>query len=429
MSLRRLAFRFSDYPELIPKVRDLIFGVLVALLGLAIPRKRNLWLVGSWFGARFADNGKWFFLQSVQDQDVSVIFSTQSREVCAQLRERGYNAVEARSVRGVWSALRAGAYIYDSYPIDANFWAIRGALWVQMWHGVPLKRIERDIPDPQHWVVKMLKNLDAGRMRSRLRALLYDPWRLKKEQIACCTSDMLVPIFAGAFGLPPARVRVTGYPRNDVMWRAAEDWLEFGGSNADGILQSAVGGRRVLLYVPTFRDNTGGSGPPSVFEHTWNREQQLQLDQLLRRLNAVMLVKLHPHVATSWNFVEAAASIKFLPSALDAYPLLNKIDVLITDYSSIYFDYLLLEKPMIFYCYDLTEYQSSRGFYFDYDSVTPGPKARTFAELLSAIEATLQGTVDFSTEILRVKRLFHKFSDGQSSRRISMEIRTELQMS
>lgn len=326
-------------------------------------------------------------------------------------------------MRGIWTALRAGAYIYDAFPEDANFWAIRGAFWVQMWHGVPLKRIERDIPDPQHWVVKTLRNLDAGRARSRLRALLYNPWRLKKEEMACCTSDMLAPIFARAFGLADGQVRVTGYPRNDaIVWPSGE---AVGARTLDSDPFQEAAGKRILLYVPTFRDNASG-GSASVFEHTWTARQQLELDELLQRLNAVLFVKLHPHVATKWQVVETVNTIRCLPAGLDVYPFLNRVDALLTDYSSIFFDYLLLERPVIFYCYDLEEYQTSRGFYFDYDDVTPGPKARTFSELLTAIEGTVQGTLDFSKELTRVKNLFHKYSDGQSSKRIATEVRNHL---
>lgn len=400
--------------------------MLVALVGLAVPRDRRLWIVGSWYGSRFADNGKWFFLESAHARDIRLVFSTQSAEVCSQVCKLGYAAVRSNTIRGIWTALRAGAYIYDSYPTDANFWAIRGALWVQLWHGVPLKRLERDIPDPQHWVVKLLKNLDAGKTRSRLRSLVWEPWRLRKEDIFCCTSDSLVPIFASAFGLPASRVRVTGYSRNDAIWPSAQALWPEEGAGVEEFQQEAAGGRkRVLLYVPTFRDNTG-SGPRSVFEHTWSEEQQLELDRLLERLDAILLVKLHPHIATKWKVVGEARAIRFLPSELDVYPILNRVDVLITDYSSIFFDYLLLERPVIFYCYDLAEYERDRGFYFDYDLVTPGPKAQTFPELLNVIEAMLQAGSNFSEEITRVKNQFHKFADAHSTARIVAEIRTEL---
>lgn len=415
----------SNNPDFFEKLRGLALGLLIALVGLAIPRNRKLWVVSSWLGCRFADNGKWFFIESAQDPNMRVIFSTRSREVYLQLRERGYPAVLANTIRGIWTALRAGVYVHDTYPQDVNFWAIRGALWVQLWHGIPLKHIERDISDPGHWIGKILRSLDAGKLRSRLRAMVFTPWWLKKEDLFCCTSEALVPIFAKAFGLPESRVRVTGYARNDAMWLPSEQPLDALDSPGLAAVDSAVlAGRRILLYVPTFRDDSSPERH-SVFEHAWTPKQQAELHDLLQRLNAVMLIKLHPHIAEQWKVAESE-TIRLLPSALDVYPILNRVDVLITDYSSISFDYLLLERPVIFYCYDLAEYQSARGFYFDYELVTPGPKAQTFAELLTAIEATLSGSSEFSEEIVRVKNMFHKFSDAGSSSRIASEIRKEL---
>lgn len=409
------------------RVPQLLYGLALALVSLAIPRSRELWVIGSWSGGRFADNGKWFFLELSRDQTLRAIFCTRNPQLYSQLRAQGHAVALSNTIRGIWSALRAGVYVYDRYPNDVNFWAIRGAVWVQLWHGIPLKRIERDIQDPQHTALRTLRELDAGRIRSRLRALLFDPWLLKKEQFACCTSDMLVPVFAGAFGLPVDRVRVTGYPRNDVIWQSNGHVAELGSADSNDIFHAATtAGKQVLLYVPTFRDVTDSDGTHSVFEQTWTPEQQVQLDRLLRSLNAVMFVKLHPNLRSSWKFLDTADSIQALPSALDLYPVLNKVDVLITDYSSIYFDYLLLERPVIFYCYDLDEYESSRGFYFDYSRVTPGPKVRTFSELLEAIESTVQGTLDFSNDIIRAKELFHKYSDGHSGSGVAKEIRSVL---
>lgn len=422
LNIQKLVRYFKDYSQLLSEVPGLLFGLAIAIIGLTIPRNRNLWLVGSWFGDRFADNGKWFFLESLQDKEINTIYSTRNAELYLQLRQQGFPVVLSNTLRGIWTALRAGVYLYDMYPVDANFWAIKGALWVQMWHGVPLKRIERDISDPQHSLVEMLTNLDAGRTGFRLRALLSVPWRLRKEDIACCTSERLVPLFSSAFGIPNDRVRVTGYPRNDVLYRAQEKLAEWGVAPCDELLKAKARGKRVLLYVPTFREGS----ERMVFEHTWTAGEQSALHDLLRRLNALMLVKLHPHVATGWKCVEGIDTIQCLPSKLDLYPLLNQVDVLITDYSSIYCDYLLLGRPVIFYCYDFSDYKACRGFYFDYEQVTPGPKARTFRQLMGAIEATLEGSVDFSEEIARVRNLFHKFSDGRSSERIAMEVWREL---
>lgn len=401
-----------------------VIGLIFGSLGLVIPRDHKRWLVGSWYGNRFADNGKWFFLKSVGNSDVSIIFSTRSLEVYNKLRERGYPVVRANTFRGLWNALRAGVYLYDSYPIDANFWAINRALWVQMWHGIPLKRIERDIADTEHPVAKSLRRADQRSFSAFGWTLLRWPWRLKKEDLACCTSETLVPIFAKAFGIPQSRMRITGYPRNDIIC-ASTDGSNLKAFDGEDLFAARAPGQRILLYAPTFRDDAVNK---NATQHTWSEEQQLALHALLTKFGAVLFVKLHPHIASGWKIASTATSIRFLPSELDLYTILGQVDVLITDYSSIYFDYLLLERPVIFYCYDLEQYAGSRGFYFDYESITPGPKAHTFAELTTAIEQALEKKVDYSDEIRRVKTMFHKFSDGDSTARVGAEVQKELEL-
>jgi CDP-glycerol glycerophosphotransferase (TagB/SpsB family) len=103
--------------------------------------------------------------------------------------------------------------------------------------------------------------------------------------------------------------------------------------------------------------------------------------------------------------------------------MLPRLDALITDYSSIYFDYLLLDRPVLFFPYDLERYrEDERGFYFEYEEVTPGPKARTFDELVSRICELLDGyereRAAWRPERDRVAHLCHAFRDGQSARRL-----------
>lgn len=107
----------------------------------------------------------------------------------------------------------------------------------------------------------------------------------------------------------------------------------------------------------------------------------------------------------------------------DPYPYLNISDVLITDYSSVYFDFLLKDKPIIFFPYDLEIYMSeSRELYYEYDSITPGPRAENMEDLIKHLEESISGKDNYEIERRRVLDMMFDYDDGHSSERLYKEI-------
>ena len=131
------------------------------------------------------------------------------------------------------------------------------------------------------------------------------------------------------------------------------------------------------MYAPTFRDT-----------NRFNREIPLEwerLNDLLRKEDATFLIKLHRH-DYSVVMEESYSNIKILHNECDVYPLFSDVDLLITDYSSIFFDFMLTKKPILFFPYDKEEYLSNdRSMYDDYNTVTPGRKVYTFAEIYTKL--------------------------------------------
>jgi len=112
-------------------------------------------------------------------------------------------------------------------------------------------------------------------------------------------------------------------------------------------------------------------------------------------------------------------NIYFLDPTLDIYPLLKEADLLITDYSSIYFDFLHLDRPIIFFVYDLESYKNERGFYFDFEKMTPGPKARTLKELIEKIEEIiLKGEDAYKIKRRKIRELMFDKEAGSACERL-----------
>jgi CDP-glycerol glycerophosphotransferase (TagB/SpsB family) len=258
-----------------------------------------------------------------------------------------------------------------------RFQATRGARHVQLWHGVPLKQIELPL------------------YRKRLARLGVVPRFLlgleKKMTGRYATTDLLVSTsvfvteqaFRSAFNARD--ITESGYPRNDVLFR------EFGAHADDALLwintdQAAITrmrsartrGCRVGLYAPTFRKDL--SDP--------FQQGSVDLDKLSTcagRNNLLLVFKLHPAMKGLRDATGLDHLIEYDPRA-DVYPALALTDFLVTDYSSIYFDYLFLDKPVLFFPYDYDSYVAQdRNLLFDYEEMTPGIKCRTQEELEAAI--------------------------------------------
>ena len=114
---------------------------------------------------------------------------------------------------------------------------------------------------------------------------------------------------------------------------------------------------------------------------------------------------------------------QFVAANSDIYPLLRDVDVLVTDYSSIYFDFLLLDRPVVFFCYDLDSYtRDDRALLFDYQTMTPGPKARTMAELVSALHQVAAGDDPWRAERALVASLVFDHLEAGASKRLRAEL-------
>ena len=244
--------------------------------------------------------------------------------------------------------------------------------------------------------------------------------RTISDELYIAASQEVKNKFTTAFRLPADRVAVTGYPRTDSLFG-----LSTGRPPLLDKLADLKNKRFVIgLYTPTHRL----LGKQSI---------QFLLDDLerieprLAELRVVLLVKLHfwhldelPRVNAQFDHVLFVHDEEIYH---DIYPILPETDFLITDYSSIYFDYLLLNKPIIFAPFDIARYtEIDHQLYYNYKDVTPGPKARNWHEVAECIEDILTKDDLYEDERRRVSRMFNAYDDGCSSKRVYDAIVTTL---
>lgn len=299
-------------------------------------------------------------------------------------------AIKKRSLRGIWHFWRAG-YVFHTHGLFGNA-AVPGQINVCLWHGMPLKAIMN------------LDDTHTGRPPFTFTCTL-------------ATSPLFQEIMARAFGCPPQRCLVTGLPRNDLLFDPPSLSQLLGRDFPDT--------DRMVLWMPTYRKSVVGDiredgAPPACGIGFLAPEDLSQLNASLEARRLLLVIKIHPMQDTTPFGGIRYSHIRVL-TAWEAplYPLVGRADALLTDYSSVYIDYLLLDRPIGFITDDWEAYRDSRGFVFDDpQAVMPGPFLTDYAGLAAFLNDVASGNDPFQDRRRTLTRRFHTYVDGQSCERV-----------
>lgn len=362
------------------KAKNLLFTACLEHFGQIRPDS-HIWLFSSTDNSHYNYNSRYLF-EYVKENlpEITPLFVINDPELRNSLSSKYGKQyfIETESIQGIRQALSAGVW-FTSAGLPAYGTGLhKKRLIINLWHGVPLKKIA--LLDP---------NLKKA-------ARIYFK-KIFSENYTCIltTSHELIPLMARSFAVSEDKIKVWGQPRNDGMFQK-NDCRKILGQLFPDLPEYT----KTVLYAPTFRDY----GQVQLFP--FKDFDQEQLEAFLEEKN--MLLFIRTHVAEQGSAAPYLGKrIRFLGNeqAEDVTGILNIFDCLITDYSSIYIDYLLTDKPMIFLPYDRQQYLDGRGMNFDYDDVTPGPKPETFNDFLDAVSPK----EDFwKSERTRVNRLFNE---------------------
>ena len=375
-----------------------------------LPRSDKLWVFGSWGGYRFADNGAAFYLYCCEQlgSEFDLVWITRKRSIVERIRSHGHSAHLAWSPRGILACVRAGFHIYDCYPKDINFWLSRGSKRISLWSGVPLKVIQRDHDNPANRHYRLFH----GYPPEKFLLGMMMPWHVVRPDTIVAPSEETARITGRAFDVPSDHVALTGYPRNDSLFDLRRSVSALNQPLPQSFIEAGRDGRKRFLYLPTFRD----SGK-DYMKMDWER-----LEALMENENATFFFKTHPQDRLDQGV--SSPHVRELPQEIDIYDILREVDVLISDYSSVIFDFMMLDRPIIYYTPDLREFiEGSRSFNFHPRDVAVGPICETFDELIDELEKALQGRLeDFSNKRKEVFPRLNKFQDGHSSARVLSHI-------
>lgn len=363
------------------KFKIVISSIFVKFFTFLVARDEGIWVFGSWFGERYSDNPRYLFEFLSQNKLKfgvnKLIWVTHSDSVYSLLIERGTEVHKINSFLGVYYHLRAKFFVYDQSIKDLNTLLARGAVKVNLYHGVPLKKIG------YHYKARPKE----GEVEKFLRNVL----RFNKDKstsFILAPSDFSANIYKTAFNQEVIR---GPYPRNMFLCGKIESLST--NLELQYIKDIKSNGKKIIFYLPTFRDNCD-----LKFFGESNASKNSQTISRLSKMGYQVVTKLHFADTSTLNH-EKLQNLINLPSELDIYPILKITDILITDYSSVSFDFLYLDKEIVYFPYDLDYYKrNDRGLILDYEIHTSGCKVTDANELLDAISKIKHNKIDYSQE-------------------------------
>ena len=302
----------------------------------------------------------------------------------------GVQTVVLDSPEGV-AALETADFVVANTHTEVEWDKRPETVYLQTWHGTPLKRI--------HWDVLWAPE---GRLDRLQRDV--DRWDLLVSPNAAST-----PYLRQAFRFDREVVE-SGYPRNDILSSREGAAVRKRIRDALGIAED----KTVVLYAPTWRDNV-------VFgDSTGPLELDLDVNAVTTALGGdhVLLLRLHYMLTGRLAAIDhpAVRDVSFHPDISELY---LAADVMVTDYSSTMFDFAVTGKPMLFFTYDLADYRDSlRGFYFDFAPIAPGPLLETTPELIDALRDVDGVAERYADRYAAFRERFCHLEDGHATDRV-----------
>ena len=368
-------------------------------LQLLVWRNPRVWVFGEWFGDGYHDNSRALY-EYVCDTapDIRPIWISRNPRIVSSLRGLGREAFGVWDLRSIYFSLIAKVVVINAGKHDVNNYFINGALIVQLWHSSLLKKIGLDDtrrnPPWRMWIQKHFFPFNYAYSIDRLIS----------------ASPFFNAQLSSAFGIASSCIRVTGLPRNDWLLDESRDIL------AERI-DHAFPGSTKIVYLPTFRDSDPAF---DYFDERFGFDGN-ELTRYLEESNSVFIFKNHyaSRVSLSGR-LDSGRVFDISEETVVLNQLIKSCDVLITDYSGVMFDFLILRRPVILAPFDFSDYTSgSRELYFDYEEIAPGGIVRSWNELIEAL-----ARLDLKARVDREEHgHFNQYRDTENSMRVEEFIR------
>ncbi len=381
------------------------WGLIVPLTRLFHVKKNLVLFIGKNRG-HFFDNVKYqyLYLHGLKQEGIEYYFFTEKKSVYDQLKQRNLPVILHPSFSSILALIRSNVVISCSTRWVKKFkyhLSLR-AKKIQLWHGVPLKKMGLLVPS-----VAEIHNSRWGRFSNAVRGKNYP------HDLFVSTSEYFTENIFKKTEIVKRFINA-GYPRNDIFFKEQLDDLDLLGADIESLQkidEFRKNGFKSVLYAPTWDDPMGNAIKSGFLDLA-------KLSEFAKKHKVLFIFKFHPSVRCVEEF-GVFDNIIYYDNTKDIQPLLKVADILVTDYSSVYIDYLLLDRPIIFFAYNYEKYVEARGFISDYKSMSPGPICYSQDQFQETIlNYTIRQADEFANKRKDFKKLAFDHEDGKSSERI-----------
>lgn len=374
-----------------------IYKVFFLISGKVFPKSEKYIVFESFLGKQYSDNPRAIYEYMLEHYPEYKMYWSIEKASIPKLGNWNIQVIKRFSLKWLWIMNRSKYWVSNS---RLPLWIPKpnNTIYIQTWHGTPLKRLAMDMDE-----VHMPGTNTAQYKRNFIT-------ETSKWDYLISPNAYSTDIFKRAFQFDKQVVE-SGYPRNDYL---------LNNNNEQEINRikknlNISGDKKVILYAPTWRDNQFyGRG-------RYKFDLELDLDKMRDKLgeDCVIVMRLHYLVAENLNLSEYEGFVYNLSMHTDIRELYLISDMLITDYSSVFFDYANLKRPMLFYVYDIEDYRDNlRGFYFDFEELAPGPLVKTTDDLLGEIDLINKRGFKPLPKTLDFYETYCSLEDGNATKRV-----------
>lgn len=363
-----------------------IIGNFLTLINKLIPKKKKLIVLYSNLG--FRDNVEAFYTYLIDNnyhEKYKIVVSSNDYKSLKHVEKIKY----VSCFIGIFYFLISKYFFYSFGKY--NIMPSKDQCVVNLWHGMPLKTIG---------------NLEKGKENNKYDYFTY----------VISTSKYFDNVMMKSFKCNRERIMNCGQPRTDYFYK--KNQTLFNKYN------------KVAIWMPTFRTSdilqeSNTSNEKNILPIIKNQKDFSKINSIFKENNSILLIKLHPIQSKNNLTFSNQSNIKFIDeeylnsNKINLYSLLSETDFLITDYSSVYFDYLLLNKPILFTLEDLNDYKKNRGLNFEnLEDIMPGPKALTLNSFLQELNNLINDKDSFYKERKNVNKILNEYSTKNNCKNI-----------
>lgn len=367
-------------------------------IGFLFPTNKSIWVFGAWLGKSYNDNPK-YLLSYVRKHTKAIrpIWLTKNKKTLDEVLAKGIEAYLFYSLPGIYFSMISGCAIICNSWIDLPFTTYfpRKKRIIQLWHGTPFRKVNLHKASFEKKLLRVMLRAYLGREYDRV--------------FTAAVQNKDIHTLKNRFSIETEKIIVTGQPRTDVFFQPH--------NYKDLVPKTSKG--KIFLYLPTWRNYSF-----NLFDKKFGFDFNV-INDFLKKTGSHLIVKVHINEFKKYHDLlhvgkHSNISLTFIE---DIYPYMPSVDALLTDYSSVMFDFMLLDKPIIFLPFDFETYtENNEGFYYNYEKTTPGPKAANWHEALVLLQSIQAGEDTYKAQREKIKHDFNVYTDGNNSKRVFEEI-------